>query len=741
MPRLLKFLVSGAKEDLRREREALARAFQSLRLDDAQIDDRYLDDRLPRSAALSLVYECDLFVGLYNRTYYGQTDPESGVSPAEQEYQEAQKLDKPRLAFVKRLAGPERASPEQTEFVERVLSVNDKNLHASEFADTVQLEEQAIEVLMALLPERFGLHVSRPIYQAPRVLDTFVGREPQLQSLLEAIAPGRIVLVHGVGDVGGMGKSELATCAAARLRDEFPDGVLWANVQTARPGDLLVTWGRAFGGFTALGRGDLRFEYGVLSADDRRIAETTRRAEETRRVVAGKRVLAVLDGVIDEADDAKIAPLLRALSDCAVIVTSRTRRLQLPKPTVLIELERMTEDESWRLFSRIAGAQRLDDQRPLVGELGQLIDFVPLALDLMATLLRERPSLGLAELLDLVRAERRSLEAAQFGYAALRGLQTALNVCTRFLSDDDRNLFVALGAFAGDDLDAEAVADVAEVPSSVAAQSLEQLVRYSFLRRRRLPERYDMHPVLRAFAHGQLPDQSAELRMARHYSSLAKENGRKLLTPDSHSAHAVLTAELSNIFAGYACARKWNDRRGWELCRDYILGAMAYYFNLHSMWSDWILWCQNGLDACQKLGDTASAVSIVSSLGAVNQRKGDWLQAIEFYRHALEMMRQIKNAPGMAEVYMNLGVAQVQLEAWPDALASLTKSMQLRERLGDVHGMAQTRANLGMLYARHGERVKARAIWMQALEVFDSIGSRNEADIVRKWLKALAPDK
>jgi hypothetical protein len=60
--------------------------------------------------------------------------------------------------------------------------------------------------------------------------------------------------------------------------------------------------------------------------------------------------------------------------------------------------------------------------------------------------------------------------------------------------------------------------------------------------------------------------------------------------------------------------------------------------------------------------------------------------------------------------------------------------------MGDKRGTAQVWANLGMLYSKHGERNKARAYWTQALEVFDALGSQNEGDIVRKWLRGLPRD-
>ncbi|MCL4394521.1 MAG: tetratricopeptide repeat protein, partial [Chloroflexi bacterium] len=148
-----------------------------------------------------------------------------------------------------------------------------------------------------------------------------------------------------------------------------------------------------------------------------------------------------------------------------------------------------------------------------------------------------------------------------------------------------------------------------------------------------------------------------------------------------------------------------------------------------------------GLDACRKLKDERSAIAIVSSLGLVYQRRGDWQQAVEFYRNAMTQMEGFGTEAGMAEVYMHLGTTLTQQENWNRALAALTKSMQIRQKLGDARGIAETRANLGMLYAKHGETVKARALWNQALEVLDSLGSRSEADIVRRWLKSLPRDR
>ena len=272
-------------------------------------------------------------------------------------------------------------------------------------------------------------------------------------------------------------------------------------------------------------------------------------------------------------------------------------------------------------------------------------------------------------LLELLRSEREQLETTRWGYESLRGMQAAVNTASRFLSEDEKNFFASLGAFAGDDFDAAAAASVAETTLYVAERTLEQLAALSFVQARFRPGRYRLHPVLRGFARDQMIERNAELRMAKYYGGLAKEYGRKLQGPEVHDAHATLNAELSNIFAAQAYARERNDQTSWELRRDFIHGAMAYYFNLHAMWSDWISWSNTGIGACQRLGDGSSAVSIAGSLGLVYQRKGDWDQAVEFYGHAFDLMEKLGNTQGMATLCMNLGVVQTQKGEWAKAIS------------------------------------------------------------------------
>jgi tetratricopeptide (TPR) repeat protein len=727
--------------DMVLERDALARAISSLRLQSARAELEYSDERMPREEIMRRVYGCGIYLGVYDRTRYGRVLPNDDLSITELEFNHAQELKKTTLIFVRKSKEVERASARQEQFLERVVAVGVSNFGVFEFEDPEQLSNLAASVVQELLVGQFHLQVTRPPFQAPRLLETFVGRQDALQQIVRALAPGKPVLIHGRANVGGLGKTELAICVAHQLREQFSDGILWANVPTVRPAHTLTNWARGYGGLGVLGRGDLRFEFGPLSLEARKIAEVGARVDALRERLRGKRVLAILDGVVDERDNEQVALLLRALRECTVIITSRVNRLPAldPDRTRAVELARMTESEAEELFGRVVGRERQADERAALARVGQALDWMPLALDLIACQLREHPNWAMNTCAQIVEKERERLESIRYGYSAARGMQTAMNVSHQNLNQSEKVFFNSLGVFTGDDFDADAARYVTETTRAIAQAALSRLTKLALVRERERLGRYALHPVLRLFAHTKVEDPDADYRMATYYSALAKEQGKKIQGTEVHSALRILDAELSNIFAAHAWARSRNNRAGWELCRDMVYGAMTYYFNLKAMWSDWITWSTIGIEACQKLGDEHCASSIAGGLGMVYYRQNELDQASEFYKEALAIMEKLGHAAGVATIHMNLGNVQTEKQEWQAAVDSYARSLQIRERLGDMHGLAQTRANLGMLYAKYGDKLKARANFNQALEMFVHLDAEREADIVRKWLSSIAP--
>jgi len=734
---VLKIFVSGVADDQSLVRDAITRAIMSLHLESVRLEIDYSTRNQPRENILRGLYDCHVFLGVYDPTQYSKLNPTENISTTEFEFEQAQAARKPTLVFVKNVKPVEQASPHQDEFMARVIEFGVGKFDVFRFDQPDQLTHLIASTLPELLRVRFHLVATCPPFQAPPMLPTLVRRDHVLKQIMDALAASKLVVIHGVADEGGVGKTQMAICAAHHVRAAFPDGILWANIATTRPADILANWARQLGGLDVLGRGDLRFVFRPLSMEARSAAEVITRINAVHNLLQGKRVLAILDGVVDERDEEKIQPLLDALSDCTVLITSRTSRLPSFRFATLIRLPPLTEDEAWQLFCLMAGERRFDHYRALVSKIAQSVDFLPLAIELVASQLREDETWTLNSAVRMLENERHTPETIRRGDRRVSGMRAAFNTCYHRLNSDDKKFLQMLSVFAGETFDVEAVQFVTDTVRDTTKDALERLVRLAWVKKHS-QTRYTLHPALRAFAYSKLENtDEAHLRMATYYCALAKENGKKLQGPEIHTALEILDTELGNILAGHQWAQTWNDRLGWELCRDYIYGAMIYYFNLKSMWSDWIAWSVVGIEASYKLNDERSASSIAGGLGLVYYRRGELDQAMEFYKQALAIMEKFGRQTGMAAIHTNLGNVQTERREWNDAIESYAKALRLYERLGDWHGQAQVRANLGMLYAKYGDRTKARASWLQALEILDYLGAEREADIVRKWLQGL----
>ncbi len=175
MPTTLKILVSGTMVDLKPERDAVARAIESLHLDAVRAETEFSEDRPSRDKIVEMAHECEIYLGLYSQTRYGWTIPQDGISVTELEFNEAQRLLKPTLIFVKvlpRVWAPQNADEEeqrekQKTFINRVLDFESGKFRATEFENLIQLEEQVARSLMTLFIRRFKLTVTYPSTEVP----------------------------------------------------------------------------------------------------------------------------------------------------------------------------------------------------------------------------------------------------------------------------------------------------------------------------------------------------------------------------------------------------------------------------------------------------------------------------------------------------------------------------------------------------------------------------------------------
>ncbi|MCC3767142.1 BTAD domain-containing putative transcriptional regulator [Streptomyces sp. UNOC14_S4] len=389
----------------------------------------------------------------------------------------------------------------------------------------------------------------RPAQLPPDVPD-FTGRDDAVAELRRALTdPSRTgPAVVAVSGMGGMGKSALALRVAHHVKEDFPDGQLYAELRgtgtgAADPDAVLASF------LTALGvpRQEI-----PASLEDR--------ARLFRTVLDGRRVLLVLD---DVRDTGQIRPLLPGSAPCAVVLTSRAHLAGVPA-NAHVKLAEFSGAEALDLVRRIVGARRVDEEEPAAAALVAACAHLPLAVRIVAARLAARPGWTMRHLVDRLADERRRLAELQVGDLAVAA---AFELGHRQLTGPQARVFRSLTDVASAGIGLDAAAAALALPEKEADTLLESLVDAALLESP-APGRYRYHDLVRDYARqlpapeGETPD-SADLavvsRLLNHLLEVAVEAFQWMIPGDP--VHSMLPAGRPGPgrarFTDLAGARAW----------------------------------------------------------------------------------------------------------------------------------------------------------------------------------------
>ncbi|MGC9441193.1 BTAD domain-containing putative transcriptional regulator [Streptomyces sp. WG5] len=280
----------------------------------------------------------------------------------------------------------------------------------------------------------------------------FTGRRAEVGQVAGALRGGRDVVVTGAP---GTGKSVLARRAAEQCRDAFPDGHLYADLGSPAavrggPREILGWFLRA------LGAGDLP-------------AGLDERVHLYRTVSAGRRLLVVLDGAVD---DAQVRPLLPGGGACRTVVTGVRAPLASLEGTSLVRLGPMPPADAVRLLAAVAGRPRIVAEPQATVRLAELCDRNPLALRIAAARLAARPQWSVARLVARLQPEERRLAELRLGSL---DVAVGLSAARDTLSPSLAAAFTALAASGAGRLTAADAALVLGTGADDAEDALGQL--------------------------------------------------------------------------------------------------------------------------------------------------------------------------------------------------------------------------------------------------------------------------
>jgi predicted ATPase/class 3 adenylate cyclase len=381
---------------------------------------------------------------------------------------------------------------------------------------------------------------------------SFIGRESEVAELQGAVKAHRLVTLTGVG---GVGKTRLALEVAARLADEFPDGVWFFELAA-------VTDPAAIPDAVAA-------VLGVIQQPGKSVADSVAAALEGRvRLLVFDNCEHVVDTVADLVD-----AILAASATVTILATSREglgvseeQLWHVPS----LDVNSGTESAAVNLFvdraqsvvSDFSLAQSGDADA--VVEICRRLDGIPLAIELAAS---RMASMTASEVRDRLDQRLRLLVGSRRGLARHHTLRHAVAWSYDHLDDAEKPLLERCSVFArGFDLQSVcAVAGSDDVDDYAILDLLDSLVRKSLLVADRSAgrTRYSMLETIRQFAEEQLVarGEAAEARAAHSRYFAGREPDILALwdSPRQREAYDWVNVELANLRTAFRWAADHAD--------------------------------------------------------------------------------------------------------------------------------------------------------------------------------------
>ncbi|MGP3928704.1 BTAD domain-containing putative transcriptional regulator [Nonomuraea sp. KM88] len=536
-----------------------------------------------------------------------------------------------------------------------------------------------------MLYDDASLHVSAgpPVLLPPDVAG-FTGRA----ALLDRVIGGQVV-VHGQA---GAGKSALAVHAAWRGRENFPDGILYADLrETTAPAAVLEDF--------------LRW----LGCPAQAIPASLEQRERLfRTYAAGRGLLVLLDNA---AAEAQVRPLL---TSCPTVVTSRSSLGGLTGARRL-SIGVLDDGEALDLLARCSGRAASDAMRSLARFCGGL----PIALRIAGSRLAARPEWTVDYLVRLLEDEHERLDRLHAGDQTVRSV---LAIGFDGLPEPARLTLRGLGALSAPDF--------ADWVTEQLGGQAETLVDAGLLETYGVDVagqvRYRMHDLTRLFAREQpVPGVLARLAAvvldrvrASRFSLVSGDPATAVATRDIRESVEWLAAErafLVSLVADLHAAGL--DDACWRLA--HLLGP---FLERHRYLDDWRAVTGPALESARRSADDEGEALILLDLGDLHLAEREWERAYERLELALDMVRRQGRARDVNHAVRRLARVHLELGRLDEAERALRACL---EEAGNERDTADAERVLGAVLRRAGRLDEAGGLLAAAVGRLAELGDRH----------------
>ena len=320
----------------------------------------------------------------------------------------------------------------------------------------------------------------------PRFATPFIGRQDEIAQLVDLLNRDTCHLLTLTGP-GGSGKTRLAIEVAQTLT--FDDGIYYVPLQPLRSAENIIT--------------------AIIEALPLQLREHDNPRQRLLSYMDERSLLLVLDNfehLLDGVD--VVLDILAAAPQVQLLVTSRERlNLQAEQvwPVLGLDVPKETADIPYthsavQLFvERVRQVKpnfTLNDQQNAVIRICQLVEGLPLALELAASWARAMPCAAIADEIqhdiDILTSNHRDLPERH------QSLRAVFDHSWNLLTPEERIVFPRLAVFRGGFTVA-----AAEQVAGASLQTLAVLIDKSLVKQDE-HDRYDIHELVRQFGHQRL---------------------------------------------------------------------------------------------------------------------------------------------------------------------------------------------------------------------------------------------
>jgi predicted ATPase/DNA-binding SARP family transcriptional activator len=526
--------------------------------------------------------------------------------------------------------------------------------------------------------------------QLPVRLTPLVGRESELDDIVQAVSRARLLTLTGPG---GTGKTRLALAAARLARESFPAGVCWVELaQIEDPGIVAPT---------------VASKLGVPDTPGQDATEAV------AEYVADHQVLVVLDNCehLAGATATLTENLLAACPALTVLATSREALgvegelnwrvppLSLPQTGPVPTAAALAASDAVRLFEQRAQLVRpsfrvTDENAARVAVICQRLDGLPLAIELAAARMRILSSAQLAERLDDLFALL--VGGARSAPPRHQALRATLDWSHDLLDAEERAVFRRLSVFAGG-FTLEAAERVAAGGDLKPASMLELLTRLadkSLLRveHARGGSRYHLLVTIRDYARDRLAEagETDSVRRAHlgYFTELVETAAARIegVETGEHSLELELDrvdAELPNLRKAYDFAAESGD----PVAALRIAGRLDRYAYLRGRYHEIRQW----MDAAVTSYPDASAelrAKVLLGSGRLALLQCDYAPAVRRLEAALRLYRELDDPRGIARALQVLGSVAREQGRYARAVELHAESLAVAQAAGDRWAVA-----------------------------------------------------